>query len=110
MESPLEVDFQGVEDSPPIHDAIDAHISKLEKLFGRVTACRVVIKGPSGHHKKGGQFEIKIHLLLPDEREVNVERTPTEDERYSDLNFALSDAFKRARRQMQEQVSRLRGE
>ena len=32
------------------------------------------------------------------------------DERFSDLNFALNDTFKRARRQLQDQVRELQGQ
>jgi hypothetical protein len=41
---------------------------------------------------------------FPDGRAVNVVRTPKEDERYADLNFAISDAFERARRQLQDEA------
>ena len=51
-----------------------------------------------------------IRLALPDGREVNVERTPTADERHSDLTFALNDAFKHARRQLQDQARRAQGQ
>jgi cold shock CspA family protein len=43
-------------------------------------------------------------------REVNVGRTPPADERHSDLTFALNDAFKHARRQLQDQVRRAQGQ
>jgi len=46
---------------------------------------------------------------LPEGREVNVGRTPTVDERYADLTFAVDNAFKRARRQLQDQARRLAG-
>jgi cold shock CspA family protein len=48
-------------------------------------------------------------LSLPQGREINVERTAQLDERHSDVTFALDDAFKRARRRLQDQVRRLQG-
>ena len=30
-----------------------------------VTACRVVLKGPGGHHRTGGLYEVNIRLALP---------------------------------------------
>ena len=39
-----------------------------------------------------------------------MERTPTADERHSDLTFAINDAFKRARRRLQDQARRLQGQ
>jgi cold shock CspA family protein len=84
-------------------------IEKLEDRYGRATACRVVVKGPGAHHRNGGLFEINVHLVLPDRREVAIERTPHLDERFQDFDFALNDAFKRARRRLQDQVRRMRG-
>ena len=54
-------------------------------------------------------YEVHIRLALPEDREVNVERTP-QDERHSDLAFAISDAFKHARQQLHEKVRRMRGD
>jgi len=75
-----------------------------------VTACRVVLKGPGGHHQTGGLYEVNIRLALPDGRDVNVVRTPKADERHDDLPFAINDAFKRARRRLQDEVRRLQGQ
>lgn len=110
MQTPLEIDFQGMAGTPGIRAAIEAHVAGLEDRFGRATACRVVLKGPSAHHHTGSQYEINIRIALPDGREVDVARTPQIDERQSDLAFALNDAFKRARRKLQDQVRRLEGD
>jgi len=109
MQTPVQIDFQGLKVKPELRSAIDKHVAQLEERFGRVTAGRVMLKGPGGRHRTGGLYEINIHLSLPDGREVNIARTPQGDERYSDLNFALNDAFKRARRQLQDQVRKLQG-
>jgi len=109
METPVEIDFQGMDATPETRAAIDKHVAVLEDRFGRVTAGRIVLRAPGGRHRTGGLYEINIHLALPDGRDVNVGRTPQNDERYADLNFALNDAFKRARRQLQDQVRKLQG-
>lgn len=109
METPVHIEFQGIEVRPDIQHAIASHVAQLEQRFGRVTACRVVLKGPGEHHQTGGPYEINIRLALPDGREVNVGRTPPVDERYGDLNFAINDTFKRARRRLQDNVRRIQG-
>lgn len=109
MQTPVQIDFQGVDASPRTREAIAKHVDQLEQRCGRVTACRVVLKGPGDHHRTGGQYEVNIRLALPDGRAVDVSRTPTADERHSDLSFAINDAFKRARRQLQDQVRRMQG-
>jgi len=110
MQTPVEIDFQGLEAKPELRSAIDKQIAQLEDRFGRVTDGRIVLKGPGGRHRTGGLYEINIHLSLPDGREVNIARTPQGDERHADLNYALNDTFKRARRQLQDQVRKLQGQ
>jgi cold shock CspA family protein len=110
MEIPAHVDFQGVKPAQWVREAIDAHIAGLERRFGRITMCRVVLKTPGEHHQSGGLYEVNVQLALPDGREVNVGRTATADERHGDLTFAINDAFKRARRRLQDQVRRFQGQ
>jgi len=110
MQTPVEIEFQGMEGRPYIQAALAKHVDELERRFGRVTACRVVLKAPSGRHRTGGLYEVNIRLALPDGREVNVDRTAQKDERHSDLDFAINDAFKRARRQLQDRVRGLQGQ
>ena len=69
-----------------------------------------MLKAPGGHHRTGGLYEVNIRLVLPNGREVDVGRTPQADERHADLSFAINDAFKHARRQLQDHVRRLQGQ
>lgn len=110
METPVQIEFQGMDAKSDIRIVIMDQVAQLEQRFGRVTSGRVVLKAPGGHHRTGGLYEINIRLALPDGREVNVGRTAQNDERHSDLAFAINDAFKRARRQLQDQVRKLQGE
>jgi cold shock CspA family protein/ribosome-associated translation inhibitor RaiA len=110
MQTPVEIDFQGMSARPDIHASIEQHVAALEERCGRVTACRVVVKGPGGHHRTSGLYHVNIHLALPDGREVNVARTPPADERHADLPFAINDAFKHARRQLQDHVRRMQSQ
>ena len=110
MQTPVQIDFQGMHGAPDVRASIEKHVAQLERRYGRVTACRVVLKGPSGHHRTGGLYEVNIHLTLPNGREVSVGRTPPADERHADLWFAINDAFKHARRRLQDHVRRLQGQ
>ncbi len=110
MQTPAQIEFEGLNATPELQAAIDQHLGELERRFGRATAGRVIIRGPGEHHRTGGQYQVSIRLALPDGREVNVGRTPKEDERYADLTFAVDNAFKRARRQLQDQAKQMRGE
>ena len=109
MESLFKVAFQDFEPNDMQKTAVDKHVAKFEEKFGRIIAGRIVVKGPGERHRTGGLYEINIRLNLPDDKEVDVGRTPAADERHSDFYFALNDAFKRARRQLQDKVRRLQG-
>jgi len=110
METPAQIEFEGFQASPELQAAIEKHITELESRFGRVTAGRVVVKGPGDHHQSGGQYQVSVRLALPDGREVNIGRTPKQDERYADLTFAVDNAFRRARRRLQDQARLMRGQ
>lgn len=109
MQTPVQIDFQGMTGTPQLQAEIAAHVAELERRYGRITACRVVMRAPGNHHRTGGLYEVRIHLALPNGREVTINRVDDADERYADLAFALNDAFKRARRRLQDQVRRLQG-
>lgn len=109
MQTPVEMEFQEMVGSPAVQDMIADHVKKLEQLYGRITACRIVVKGPGNRHKTGGLYDINIRLALPDGREVDIGRTPKDDERHSDLPFAINDAFKRAGRRLQDSARRMEG-
>jgi len=109
MQTPLEIDFQGMDADAGVRDIIAKHVEELEQRSGRITAARVVLKAPGGHHRIAN-YEINIRLVLPDGREVLAGRTPGKDDRQSDLPFAINDAFKHARRQLQDTVRRMQGQ
>jgi cold shock CspA family protein/ribosome-associated translation inhibitor RaiA len=110
MQTQAQIEFEGIPNSSQMQAVIERHIAELESHFGRITACRVAVKGPGEHHRTGGQHQVSVRLALPDGREVNIGRTPKEDERYADLTFAIDNAFKRARRQLQDQARLMRGQ
>jgi cold shock CspA family protein/ribosome-associated translation inhibitor RaiA len=112
MQTPVEIDFQGLEANEQLRTCVRQHISTLEERFGRITACRVVIKGPSERHHKGGAFDVTIRLSLPQGRQVDIGRSekPEPDNRLLDPVVALNDAFKRARRRLQDHARRMQGQ
>src|SRR3974377_1535346 len=109
MQTPPEIVFEGLPATAQINDVINTHLAQLEARWGAITCCHVFVKGPGQRHRKSGLYDVHIRLALPDGREVNVTRTPPADERHSDLTFAVDDAFKHARRQLQDQVRRMQG-
>jgi cold shock CspA family protein/ribosome-associated translation inhibitor RaiA len=110
MQTPVEIEFQGLKANDHLRACVDKHIAVLEERFGRITACRVVIRAPSERHRTGGAHEVTIRLALPQGREVDIARSEKADGRHADATFALNDAFKRARRRLLDHARRMRGQ
>jgi cold shock CspA family protein/ribosome-associated translation inhibitor RaiA len=114
MQTPVEIDFQGLEANEQLRACVMKNISMLEQRFGRITSCRVVIRGPSERHHKGGAFDVSIRLTLPQGREIDIGRSEKAqhqaDNRLLDPVVALNDAFKRARRRLQDHARRMQGQ
>ncbi len=107
METPLQLEFHGVDASDDARALVAANLAKLERRYGRTTACRVVIG--AGHHKTGEAFGVSVRIALPKRREVNVGHVQADDSRLADLSFAINDAFKRALRQLSDETDQLQG-
>ena len=107
METPLKISFQGSDTSEALSRLIQEHVVALEKVHGRMTACRVMVQVPD---RLSGLFAVHIHIALPGGSDVNIDHTPAEDERFHDAQFAVNDAFRRAKRQLTNHTSRRRGE
>jgi cold shock CspA family protein len=105
METPVEVEFLGMSSQPDVRAEIDRHVRQLETRFGRITSCRVAVKGDG--RSNGSRYEVTIHLALPDHKDVNVDYSRPADQRSTHVRTALNDAFKRARRQLQDRVRRM---
>lgn len=110
MQTPTRIEFETVPGTPDIREAVNRHLAELEKRYERITACRIVVRGPGQRHQTGGHYQVSIRLALPNGREVNVARMPNADARYADLTFAVDDAFKRVRRQLQDRARIMRGD
>ncbi|HEY6718777.1 MAG TPA: HPF/RaiA family ribosome-associated protein [Reyranella sp.] len=110
MKTQLKISFQGSEPSEALRRMIEEHVEALEHVHGRLTACHVVIRVPDKHHRTSGLYSANIHLTLPGGIDINVDHTPQADDRFANPQFAVTDAFRRAKRLIKEHVHKQRGE
>ena len=110
MTTPLRITFQNTPSSDAIRGLIEEQVAHLEQFFGRMTACEVHFKLPDGNHRTGGLYEVTIHLKMPGGMTIDIDRTPGLDERFADPQFAVHDAFRRARRRLQDRAKVMRNE
>jgi cold shock CspA family protein/ribosome-associated translation inhibitor RaiA len=109
MQTPVEIEFLGLHPSEAMRSLVLKQIGALEKRFGRITSGRVVIRAPSDRQRRRGVYEITIHLSLPRGSEVNVARSRSPDETHADVTVTINDAFRRARRRLEDHARRMRG-
>lgn len=110
MHTPLRITFQNTPSSDAIRHLIEQQADHLEQFFGRMTACHVAFKVPDGNHRSSGLYEVTIHIAMPGGTTVDIDRTPGLDDRFSDPQFAVTDAFRRARRRLQDRAKVMRNE
>jgi len=110
MHTPLRITFQNTPSSAAIRQLIEEQVEHLEQFFGRMTACHIVFKIPDGNHRSSGLYEVTVHIKMPGGTTVDIDRTPGLDERFADPQFAVTDAFRRARRRLQDRARVMRHE
>jgi ribosome-associated translation inhibitor RaiA len=110
METPLKISFQGGDTSEALSQLITRHVETLEQLYGRMTACHVVVKIPDKHHRTSNLFSANIHATLPGGIDINIDHTPQADDRFASPQFAVNDAFRRAKRLLKDRAKKQRGE
>ena len=55
------------------HPMITEHVTALEHLHGRMTACHVTVQVPD---RLNGPFAVHIHMTLPGGIDLNVDHAP----------------------------------
>ena len=110
MEEPLEITFHNLEPSVAVEAEIRERFAKLERLYDRVTACRISVEALHKQHRTGNVYEVHIDLLVPG-AELAVSRQPKKaKERYAnpDVYTSIRDAFAAAERQLKKFKRQLR--
>jgi ribosomal subunit interface protein len=102
MEVPLEISTRRLDLTPSLEAELRERSDKLDRLYGRLTSCRIAVEGPSNHHQEGGPYRVRIDLTVPGSELVASKEAAT-------LAVALNDAFEAAERQVKEFAERRRG-
>lgn len=101
MEVPLQIAFDGVQHSDAVEARIREEVDKLEQFNHRIVSASVVVTKPQRRHHKGDTFQVRIHMVVPESPEISVSREP-EPGAHEDVYVTIRDAFKAARRQLQD--------
>ena len=108
MQIPLQITYIHMYAPDGLDDIIREHVAQLEQRFGRIMSCRVVVEAPHKHHRKGTHYHCRIDLTIP-RKEIVVSREPPLNKAHEDVFVAIRDAFRVARRRLEEHSRRHRG-
>jgi ribosome-associated translation inhibitor RaiA len=109
MTVPLEIVFHNLDRSPAIEAAVRERAAKLEQFAPNITSCRVTVEAPHKYHHQGNIFTVRVDLHYPGGAAVAT-RSPAQDHSHEDVYVALRDAFRAARRRLQDGVRMRRGD
>jgi sigma 54 modulation/S30EA-like ribosomal protein len=107
METPLKITFHGGETSEAVTQLINQSVADLEHVYGRMTACHVTVQVPD---RLNGPYAVHVRMSMPGGMDLNIDHAPKADERFFEPQFAVSDAFRRAKRVLKDQSRKRRGE
>lgn len=97
-----------MDSSPALEAKIREATQDLESVFDRIVGCRVTVEAPHHHHQQGNLFQVTIDLAVPGGHVV-VDRTHGADPAHADAHLAIRDAFRAAKRQLDEHARRRQG-
>ena len=103
MPAPLQLTCRNIAAADGIEDVVRSHLTELEQIFDRLTACNVTIEADRHRPGQGTRYRVHILMLMPN-HDVVVRREPPDGNKHEDLKLALREAFHSARRQLQDHV------
>ena len=102
MQTPVEIHFHGIEKSEAVEERVREKAAKLEKHFGRMTRCRVVLEAPHRSPQKPKAYQIKIEISLPRRQPIVVCHEREGAHAHEELPLAIRDAFEAALRKVDD--------
>jgi ribosome-associated translation inhibitor RaiA len=109
MTLPLQITFRHMQPSPALETRIRDLVSRLERFSGHISRCHVVVEPPTGHQQQGGLYDFHVDITLPDQ-EIAVRHARSADQAHEDPYVALRDAFRAARRKLEDYERTRRGD
>lgn len=109
MAFPLQVSFRQMGPSEALRARTRALATRLERFSANILRCRVLIERPARHARQGALYRIRIDIAVPDDTIVIRHAHPA-DHAHEDAYVAVRDAFRAARRQLEDYERRRRGQ
>jgi len=103
MQIPVEIAFHNIEPSQWVEDAIRDHIDRLERIFGRLTTCRVRVDQSNQNRNGTIPPVVHIEMSVPGHQEIVIAHEPGHLQtkfQSPDLCNAINEAFRIAERRL----------
>lgn len=101
MVFPVDVRFRDMEASPALEQFAHRWAAKLGRLHDRIASCEVVIERPHQSQRQGQRVHVRVALAIPGP-DIVVSHDQEIDGAHEDPYVAVRDAFRAARRQLQQ--------
>ena len=108
MDVPIQISFRNMDHSDAIETLVRERAEKLEKYYGRLTSCRVMVEAPQRRHHKGKLYHVRLELGVPG-KELVVSRHPDKKHEHQDAYLAVRDAFRAAERRLEDHARKISG-
>jgi ribosome-associated translation inhibitor RaiA len=109
MQVPLKITFQDIAHSDAVEARLREEASKLEQFYDRIVSLQIVVGRPQHRHHKGDTFHVKLLLEIPGAADIIISRDPAATGAHEDVFVTIRDAFKAARRQLQDLARKRQG-
>ncbi|HEU4477172.1 MAG TPA: HPF/RaiA family ribosome-associated protein [Pyrinomonadaceae bacterium] len=121
-----QISFRNLKPSDAVEERVREEVAKLETFYKGIMHCRVLIELPHKHRRKG-LYHVRIDMTVPGAelvikkepslhaslRQSDAEKPVKSHEAHAahkDVFVVIRDAFKEARRQLQDYARRVRGQ
>ena len=101
MKIPLQITFRQQDPSPALEARIRELVDRLESVSPHIIRCTVTVEPRPGHQHKGGLHEFRIDITVPD-GSIAIGGAHPKDHAHEDAYVALRDAFRAARRKLED--------
>jgi len=102
-----QITFRDIDSSPAIEQAIRRRAEDLEKFSDDIIFCRVVLERPHRRGHQGHQYRCCVDLSVRGD-DLVAGRNPPGHSAHEDVHVAIRDAFRAARRELQDYARRRR--
>jgi ribosome-associated translation inhibitor RaiA len=105
MPFPVDIRFRDMETSAALEDFARRWADKLARVHDRISSCEVVIERPHQSQRHGQMVHVRVTVDVPG-HSIIVSHDPEIDGAHEDAYVAVRDAFRAARRQLEQPARR----